>query len=189
MEPQFFETRKEWREWLAANFETASEVWFVFPNKISGKKGVLYNDAVEEALCFGWIDSTVRALDGDHKIQRFTPRRPRSKYSQPNIERLRWLHERGMVHPKVRPEAEKILAVPFVYPADIVERLKEDPAVWENYRRLPEIYKRIRVAYIEAARIRNEEFEKRLRNFIARTRENKLVPGYGGIQKYYHLSE
>jgi uncharacterized protein YdeI (YjbR/CyaY-like superfamily) len=185
METKYFEDREDWRRWLADHFETAKEVWFVFPNKCSGKKGVLYNDAVEEALCFGWIDSTVRAFDAGHKIQRFTPRRAGSTYSQSNRERLRWLMENGMIHPKFEHEIRAVLSEPFVFPADILDRLKEDTVVWENYRRFSESYRRIRVAYIEAARVSAEEFEKRLRHFIAKTRENKPIAGYGGIEKYY----
>jgi uncharacterized protein YdeI (YjbR/CyaY-like superfamily) len=184
-EPKYFATRAEWREWLTENFETARGVWFVFPNKRSGKAAILYNDAVEEALCFGWIDSTVGALDADHKIQRFTPRRPRSTYSQSNKERLGWLVEHGMIHPSREAEVRDVLAEPFVFPTDIIARLREDAVVWANFERFSESYKRIRVAYIEAARISDAEFEKRLKNFIARTRDGKLVPGYGGIEKYY----
>ena len=68
---KYFENREDWRKWLMDNFETSSEIWFVFPYKSSGKKSILYNDAVEEALCFDWIDSTTKPLDKDHKIQRF----------------------------------------------------------------------------------------------------------------------
>ena len=184
-EPKYFSTRAEWREWLAANFEAAKGIWFVFPNKCSGKAGILYNDAVEEALCFGWIDSTVGALDKDHKIQRFTPRRPRSTYSQANKERLRWLLKHGMIHPALEDEVRGVLAEPFVFPADIIARLQEESAVWEHYKRFSDSYKRIRIAYIEAARVSAVEFEKRLRNFIAKTRDGKMVAGYGGIEKYY----
>jgi uncharacterized protein YdeI (YjbR/CyaY-like superfamily) len=73
---KYFESREDWRKWLTDNFETANEIWFVFPNKSSGKKSITYNDAVEEALCFEWIDSTIKSLDSEHKIQRFTPRNP-----------------------------------------------------------------------------------------------------------------
>ncbi len=185
MEVKYFKTREQWRDWLAGNFETAKDVWFVFPNKSSNKVSILYNDAVEEALCFGWIDSTVRALDEDHKIQRFTPRRPRSTYSQSNKERLAWLLDRGMIHPKFEAGIRTLLSEPFVFPQDIIDRLMEDPAVWENYLRFSDSYKRLRVAYIEQARVSAPEFEKRLSNFIAKTRENKPIAGYGGIEKYY----
>ncbi|MBO5556922.1 MAG: hypothetical protein J5916_10595 [Oscillospiraceae bacterium] len=65
--------REVWRQYLAEHFETAEEVWFVFPDKASGEASLSYNDAVEEALCFGWIDSTNRRLDESHCIRRFTP--------------------------------------------------------------------------------------------------------------------
>ena len=67
---KYFENREDWRKWLMDNFETSCEIWFVFPYKSSGKKGILYNDAVEEALCFEWIDSTIKPLDKEHRIQR-----------------------------------------------------------------------------------------------------------------------
>lgn len=89
---KYFENRTDWRKWLIDNFEVSDEIWFVFPNKSSSKKSITYNDAVEEALCFGWIDSTVKSLDREHKIQRFTPRKPKSTYSQANKERLNWLY-------------------------------------------------------------------------------------------------
>lgn len=92
--------RKAWREWLAEHFETESEIWFVFPMKESGDKALSYNDAVEEALCFGWIDSTIKHIDPTHRAQRFTPRKKGSPYSRPNIERLIWLDEQGLLHPK-----------------------------------------------------------------------------------------
>ncbi|MBO4468440.1 MAG: hypothetical protein J5766_03980, partial [Clostridia bacterium] len=80
--------RGEWRAWLEKHFESCSEIWFVFPTKESGEAGVSYNDAVEEALCFGWIDGRAGTLDETHHIRRFTPRRKGSSYSRPNIERL-----------------------------------------------------------------------------------------------------
>lgn len=181
----YFENRKEWREWLAENFETADEIWFVFPNKSSNRKSIQYNDAVEEALCFGWIDSTVKSLDSEHKIQRFTPRNPKSKYSQANKERLSWLLEKRMIHPKLVAEIEQIASEPFKFPEDIVDILKSDKTVWENYQNFSDSYKRIRVAYIEAARKRPEEFEKRLNHFINKTKVNRTIAGFGGIEKYY----
>ena len=74
---EFFYTssREAWRTWLLENYRTAKEVWFVFPMKGAGEEGLSYNDAVEEALCFGWIDSTIRNIDGTHRAQHFTPRK------------------------------------------------------------------------------------------------------------------
>lgn len=183
--PQHFETRNQWRNWLSDNFEIASEVWFVHPNKSSGKKAISYNDAVEEALCFGWIDSTVKRLDNDHRVQRFTPRKPKSPYSQPNKERLRWLLANDMIHPKLIDEIGRLLSEPFVFPIDIMSRLKADKSVWKNFESFSASYQRIRIAYIDSARNRPEEFEKRLNHFIGKTKQNKKIVGFGGIDKYY----
>ena len=184
-EIKYFENRKEWRKWLIENFDTTDEIWVAFPHKSSGKKSITYNDAVEEALCFDWIDSIVKALDKEHKIQRFTPRKPRSAYSQANKERLKWLLENKMIHSKFEDKIKNVLSVSFMFPNDIINRLKEDKMAWENYQQFSDSYKRIRIAYIDAARIRPEEFEKRLNNFISRTRGNKKIAGFGGIEKYY----
>ena len=177
--------RAQWRAWLAEHFETEDEVWLVFPSAASGEAGVSYNDAVEEALCFGWIDSTAGTLDEMHQLRRFTPRKPGSPYSQPNIERLAWLDAQGMLHPKIRPSAEKLIRMPFRFPEDILDAIRRDETAWENYQGFSEPYKRIRVAYIDAARKRPAEFQKRLENFIKKTRENKRIVGYGGVEKYY----
>ncbi|MFK8274782.1 YdeI family protein [Capnocytophaga cynodegmi] len=182
---KYFATREAWRKWLETNFETAAEIWFVHPKKTSDRKAISYNDAVEEALCFGWIDSTVKSLNETERIQRFTPRKPKSPYSQPNKERLQWLFENEKIHPKLLSEVQKVLSEPFVFPDDILDTLKADKTLWENFNHFSDSYKRIRIAYIDDARRRPEEFEKRLNNFIAKTKENKKIAGFGGIDKYY----
>ena len=177
--------RTEWRDWLIRNFESSEEIWFVFPTKDSGEIGVSYNDAVEEALCFGWIDSTARRLDDTHQLRRFTPRREGSAYSRPNIERLIWLDSQGMIHPKVRESVLPLIEAEYVFPEDIISEIRKDPDAWENYQNLPEPYLRIRIAYIDAARKRPDEFRKRLDNFISVTGKGKMIGGYGGVDKYY----
>ena len=177
--------RSEWRSFLAEHFESLTEIWLVFPVKESGKKSISYNDAVEEALCFGWIDSTNKRLDEQHCARRFTPRKKGSPYSQPNIERLIWLEEQGMIHPKIRESVLPIIRTPFVFPEDILTKLREDDTVWANFRQFSAPYQRIRIAYIEAARSRPAEFRKRLISFMDKTRRNKVISGYGGIEKYY----
>jgi len=177
--------RRIWRQWLSENFETQTEIWFVFPSKDSGEVSVSYNDAVEEALCFGWIDGRAGTLDATHGIRRFTPRRQGSGYSRPNIERLIWLEEQGMIHPKVRESVLSLITTPYEFPGDIMAEIQKDKVVYENYCRFSPSYRRIRVAYIDAARQRPDEFQKRLNSFIGKTRDNKLITGYGGIEKYY----
>ena len=72
--------RATWRQWLVANYQTKDEIWLQYHRVHTGKPRVAYNDAVEEALCFGWIDSVVKSIDDERFAQRFTPRRARSKY-------------------------------------------------------------------------------------------------------------
>lgn len=144
-----------------------------------------YNDAVEEALCVGWIDSTARRLDDDHQLRRFTPRREGSAYSRPNIERLIWLDSQGMIHPRVRASVLPLIESEYVFPEDILSEVRKDPDAWRNYLSLPEPYRRIRISYIDAARHRPDEFRKRLDNFISVTRKGGIIGGYGGVDKYY----
>ena len=187
METFYTSERSEWRRYLAEHFQTSQVIWFVFPMKESGEKSLSYNDAVEEALCFGWIDSTIKHIDPLHRAQRFTPRRKGSPYSRQNIERLIWLDAHGMIHPSVRDDILPVIRAPYIFPTDIIEALKQNDAVWDNYQHFPDSYRRIRVAYIDAARKRPDEFLKRLNYFIEKTRQNKLIKGYGGIDKYYGL--
>jgi uncharacterized protein YdeI (YjbR/CyaY-like superfamily) len=180
----YVSNRKDWRKWLENNFSNKKEIWLIYPHKNSGNPRIVYNDAVEEALCFGWIDSTIKTFDEHSSMQRFTPRNPKSAYSQPNKERIKWLLKNNRLHPSVVAVAKEIQQEQFVFPEDILEALKADKTVWENYSRFSDAYKRIRVAYIDGARKYPAEFEKRLRNFISKTRNNKQI-GFGGIEKYY----
>lgn len=183
--PFYARCREEWRDHLSKIYRREREVWLVFPSKASGEESVSYNDAVEEALCFGWIDGQAGTLDASHGVRRFTPRRKGSAYSRPNIERLLWLEGQGMLIPEVQEQVHELIHSPFVYPQDIMEAMQEDSVVWENYQRFSESYKRIRIAYIDGARKRPKEFGKRLHSFIQKTREGKIITGYGGIEKYY----
>ncbi len=181
----YFDNRKEWRKWLEANFEKEHDIWLEYPKKETGKPRIVYNDAVEEALCFGWIDSTVKSLNPSTTIQRFSRRRKGSPYSQPNKERVKWLSENGLIHESVKNSLQDIIDEEFVFPADIIDRLNKDPKVWSNYCNFSESYRRIRIAYIDSVRKKPDEFEKRLKNFIQKTKDNKWIRGFGGIDKYY----
>lgn len=152
--------------------------------KSSKEERLSYNDAVEEALCFGWIDSTIKNIDPAHRAQRFSPRRKGSSYSRANIERLIWLESQNMLHPSIRNSVIDIINAPYVYPQDILSSINSDKEASENFKKFPESYKRIRIAYIDAARKRPLEFKRRLESFISKTKKNKLI-GYGGIDKYY----
>jgi uncharacterized protein YdeI (YjbR/CyaY-like superfamily) len=177
--------RSEWRAWLRRNYKTAKAVWLVFHKKHTGRPRVAYNDAVEEAVAFGWIDSVAKKIDEDRYAQRFTPRNPKSSFSESNIARLRAMAAKGKIMPEVLERVRPLLvAKPVRVPPDILAALKADPETWKNFRAFSESYKRIRIGYLEGSRDRPEQFEKRLRNFLKMTKENRLI-GFGGIHKHY----
>jgi len=175
--------REEWRQWLQENYTTAHEIWLVYYRKHTGTPRIPYNDAVEEALCFGWIDSNTKTVDQERYSQRFTPRNPRSKYSQTNKERLRRLTEQGKVMPEVQSKIRDVVAEEFIFPPDVMAALQANERAWENFQSYSGAYQRIRVAYVDLARKRPEEFEKRLKHLIRMTEQDKQF-GFG-IEAYY----
>jgi uncharacterized protein YdeI (YjbR/CyaY-like superfamily) len=174
----------KWRRWLRKNHKSAKEIWLVYYRKDSGKPRIAYNDAVEEALCFGWIDSTVKKLDDRRFAQRFTPRKPKSLYSQANKERLKRLTAEGKVIREVLATHGGLADERFEIPSDILRAIRSNKQAWENFESFSESYRRIRIAFIEGARNRPAEFQKRLNYFIRMTEKNKQF-GFGGIEKYY----
>ena len=174
-------TRRAWRAWLTKHHTKAREVWLVYYKKPSGKPRIPYSDAVEEALCFGWIDSILKPIDADCYTQRFSPRRTGSKLSPMNRERVRRLiAARRMTKAGLdslrhvfdhRAIAQENLR--WRVPVDILRRIKRDRATWTHFQRFPESYKRIRIGWIEGARKRRAVFEQRLRYFLKMTAQNK----------------
>ena len=177
-------TPKAWRSWLKKHYKTDKEIWLVYYKKETGKPRISYNDAVEEALCFGWIDSTTKKLDDERFAQRFSRRKPGSAYSQANKERLRALAAEGKVMPEVLESLGDMLDERFEVPPDILNAIGENEQAWANFQKFSDAYKRIRIAFIDGARKRPEEFQKRLRHFIKMTEQNKTF-GFGGIEKHY----
>ena len=176
--------RKEWRAWLKKHYKSEKEIWLVYYKKHTGKPRIPYNEAVEEALCFGWIDSIVKRIDEDRFAQRFSPRNPKSRYSQANLERLRALAEQGKVVKEVLATLGDLAEEEFEIPPDILEAIQASQEAWKNLQGFSPSYIRIRIAFIDGARNRPEEFKKRLRYFIQMTEKNKQF-GFGGIEKYY----
>ncbi len=180
----YITNRKDWRDWLKQNYKTEKEIWLVYPKKATGGPRIEYNDAVEEALCFGWIDSIVKKLDQEYTVQRFSPRKPKAKYSQANIERLRGLVLEKKVVKEVASSLGDILNEEFVIPPDILKAIQANKEAWKNFQKFSAPYQRIRIAFIDGARKRPAEFQKRLRYFIEMTEKNKMF-GFGGIEKHF----
>ncbi|MFH1234610.1 MAG: YdeI/OmpD-associated family protein [Candidatus Diapherotrites archaeon] len=165
--------RKAWRAWLAEHHGTEKEIWLVYCKKHTGKQRLPYNDAVEEALCYGWIDSTIKKIDEERTAQRFSPRREKSPLSEMNRERARRLIKAGKMTEAGLAKIRHWLKEKFVAPKDILEELEKDAVVWKNFKKFPAPYRRIRLGFIEGARDRPAEFRKRLNYFIKNTRQNK----------------
>jgi uncharacterized protein YdeI (YjbR/CyaY-like superfamily) len=89
--------RAEWREWLQSNYSTARQIWLQFYKKGTGKPSVTMREAMDEALCFGWIDSVMHSLNEESYLLRFTPRKPKSKWSEVNKARARDLIAHGLM--------------------------------------------------------------------------------------------
>jgi uncharacterized protein YdeI (YjbR/CyaY-like superfamily) len=88
-------TRQQWREWLEQHHQDHKEIWLIYYKKTSGKTGISYDESVEEALCFGWIDGAIKGIDAETYAGRFTPRRPKSLWSASNRERVARLLREG----------------------------------------------------------------------------------------------
>jgi uncharacterized protein YdeI (YjbR/CyaY-like superfamily) len=164
---------RHWRDWLQKHHDSKSEIWLIYYTKASGQPTLPYGDAVDEALCFGWIDSIVKKHGPDSRAQRFTPRRPGSPVSELNKARIRRLHAQGLIAPAGMVSAAPVLDEPFAVPADIEAVLRADPEVWRHFEAFPESYKRIRIGWIDGSRNRQDVFDQRLGYFLRMTKQGK----------------
>ena len=171
-------TREEWREWLEKNYDRVKEIWLLYPKKSSGKTRVAYADAVEEALCFGWIDGIVKPIDETVYAQRFTPRRAGTNWSELNRKRYARLLREGLLTDagKAKPPNERGRAAT---PAEISDKVPPyiskafraaEPA-WTNFRKLAPGYRRQFISWIHNAK-REETRQKRIREAIGHLLEN-----------------
>lgn len=166
-------TREEWREWLQKHYKSEVDIWLQFYKKETGKPRISYNDAVEEALCFGWIDSIVKSYDTESFVQRFSPRKSKTPYSQTNKERLKKLIADKQLMPEVLASIEGLLEEQIEIAQDILQTIKKNKDAWEYSQQFSDRYKRIRIGFIEGARNRPDEFQKRLRYFVKMTEKGK----------------
>lgn len=166
-------TREKWRAWLEKHHHQEPEIWLVYYRKSTGKPRLDYNVAIEEALCFGWIDSIEKGIDGERFAQRFSPRKPGSNWSEMNKERVRRLIKKGKMTPAGLAVFPYRSDEKFTIPLDIKTLLKKDPVAWRNFQSFPRSYQKIRLGWIDAVRHRPQEFQKRLNYFLKMTAQNK----------------
>lgn len=166
--------RDVWRQWLTDHHATATEIWLIFYTRQSGKPSVPYLHAVEEALCFGWIDGIQKKMDAERNAQRFTPRRPKGNWTELNKDRARRLIAAGKMTAAGYAVLPDLTLHPLEIAPDILAALQADPQTWAHFQAFPDLYQRIRIGFIEEMRRQPAEFEKRLQNFLKKTQQNKM---------------
>ncbi|MFA7157331.1 MAG: YdeI/OmpD-associated family protein, partial [Bacilli bacterium] len=178
----YVENREKWHSWLSKNHKTESEIWLIYYYKKTGKPRISYDDAVMEALCFGWIDSILKKIDTERFAQRFSPRKPKSELSQMNKERIcELIKEKKMTEWGMKAIAhvfnEKTDKTDnFIIPLDILKKLKANKDAWEYFQKMPPSYQRIRIAYIESRKRQSiNMYKKSLDHFIEMTAKNKRI--------------
>lgn len=166
-------SRADLRSWLQENCKTEKSCW-VAVSMTPAPGTLLYLDAVEEALCFGWIDGVKKKSSEAELVQRLSPRSKRSSWTELNKERVRRLEKLGLM----TDEGRKVLPVmdhdSFKIDQMIEQRLLEERQVYENFLAFPALYTRIRIDTIQSYKHQPELFKSRLDKFITNTKENKM---------------
>lgn len=164
-------SREEFRNWLIRNHDHELECWVIVKRGRPNNKNIFwYIDAVEEAMCFGWIDSVTKKVTDGVTAQRFSPRKPKSLWSELNKERCRRMERLGLMTDAGRAVLPDLSTDGFIIDGDILSLLKSDPIVWENFNKFPDLYKRVRIDTIQIKRKQPEVFSKRFNKFIGNTR-------------------
>ena len=164
--------REELRLWLENNYETQKECWVIVKRgKPQNDDTFWYIDAVEEALCFGWIDSTVKKLDNGITIQRLSPRKKGSIWSELNKERCRRMEKLGKMTQAGKKVLPDMSEKGFNIDIDILEELKKDEIVWANFHKFPSLYQRVRIDTTQIKKKNPQLFQKRLEKLIENTKK------------------
>jgi uncharacterized protein YdeI (YjbR/CyaY-like superfamily) len=179
----YFKTGGEWRKWLEKNHSESKGIWLIYYKKISGKPRIPYNDAVEEALCFGWIDGKIKRINDDYYIQWFTPRRRGSRWSELNKSRVQKLiiedrmRQEGLsayeeaakktelIH-DIKPEAN------MPVPDDLMEALMNNIAAYNNFINFPPSSRKLYLFWLKSAK-RAETRLNRITKIVERSEKNE----------------
>ncbi len=184
--PKHFKNRNEFRKWLERNHAKQKELWLMFYKVHTNKKSVRYAEAVEESLCFGWIDGIVKRIDDEKHAQRFTPRKPKSIWSKVNKERAKRMIEQdkmtdaGLIKIK---DAKKSgwwnkaysFEVENIMPPEMKKVLMSDKEAWKNFQNFGKSYQNTYIFWVNYAK-REETKNKRILLVLERAKKN-IPPG------------
>jgi len=169
------QNREELRTWLIENHNKEKECWVVVKRGRPVDNGTFwYIDAVEEALCFGWIDSTTKKTDSGITAQRLAPRRKGSLWSELNKERCRRMERLGKMTDAGRAVLPDMSPQGFTIDETILKALKSDPEIWQNFQNFPPLYQRVRIDTIQIKKNQPELFQSRLNKLLENTKAGIL---------------
>lgn len=179
----FFKHRAEWRLWLRRNHNRRTELWLGFYKKHTGKAWLQLNEAVEEAICYGWIDGKLRRIDGEKHMVRFSPRRPGSVWSRINRERAERLIAEGKMTAAGLEKVEDAKqsgrwAAAYSHkekpklPDDLRDALMRDPEAWKNFNQFSNSNQFMYVFWVNEAK-RESTRKRRIRQVVERSARNE----------------
>lgn len=171
--------RRQWRAWLQKNHEKCGEIWLVYYKKDSGKPRVPYDEAVEEALCFGWIDGKIKKIDEACFAQRFTPRQARSPWNQSNIRRAERLIAEGKMMPSglaafQSDKRRETQVLPTEMPKELEAKFRKQSVAWKNFENFPPYYRRMTAGWVASAK-KEETRLARLDKLIESSARNERI--------------
>jgi uncharacterized protein YdeI (YjbR/CyaY-like superfamily) len=184
--PTYFANATEFRTWLEHHHASARELVLGFCNKASGRGGITYSEALDEALCFGWIDGIVHKLDAERHTRRFTPRRPGSNWSKVNLGHVDRLTRMGRMHPAglkawAERDERKVGIYSFEqrperFPADLAKRFQANKTAWRFWESCPPSYHRAAVWWVISAKQEATQ-QRRLAKLIEVSRSGRRLDG------------
>jgi len=179
MQTVYAKDRREWRAWLQKNHDKLSEIWLVYYKKNSGQPRVPYEDAVEEALCFGWIDGKIKKIDEACYAQRFTPRTSRSPWNKANIQRAERLIADGKMMPAglaafKSEQRRETPVLPTQMPKELEARFRKQLTAWKNYEKFPPYYRKMTAGWVASAK-KEETRHARLDKLIEFSARNERI--------------
>ena len=178
-----FKDSQEWRKWLERNANSAQEVWLVHYKKNSGKLSISHNDAVEDALCFGWIDGKLKSIDEDRFILRYSPRKANSLWSRINKEKAEKLIASGRMTTAGLAKIEEAKKngywdaaytnkTKYEMPLDLKKALMEDLKAWNNFENFANTYRNMYIGWVIGVKT-EETRKKRIEEVVKRSALNK----------------